>query len=403
MTRTKNQYNAIITNIVLKGDYMNKILKYIFACVLSISIIYTGLKAVAEVQNAEDNKIHFAVATADAWTPTFQLCWNELINLVGTSKIEYVDGNPKLADELNKKYFELEDLNPDSYYISVTKMTQKHKKEIEKAIWEKFEEKSDILDQFTFDNVSDNKTNKWFIYSMLLKNFKFFTPYEILDADKFSNSGSYKYFGFTKKHSNSEAKDVLENSYSDHLFYVNDDDFALKLKNKDKNEEMILYLTDSDESFDAIYNEILEKSKNKNEYLKLRAKEASDKYGAFVRIKFTNYYKIPFMHIDETLNYDKELADKDIKDKTYNATGYTWNIFKTLQTIKFDMDNEGAKLKSEAAIAVMKATAMRPETVINIDNNYFFDRPFVIFLKETGKDKPYFAARVKDGKYLVKE
>ena len=383
---------------------MNK-LKYIFISILIVLTVVLTIKTAICEEKQSENKIHFAVETSDAWTPTCQLCWNELINLVGTPTIQYVDKNPKLADELNKQVFTKDDLNENSYYISVTKMTQKHKKEIEKAIWEKFQEKSDILDQFTFDNVPDNKTNKWFIYSMLLKNFKFFTPYKIQDTDYFNKAeeAKYKYFGFTKKHNDKDAKEILEHQYTEHLFYVNDDDFALKLFNKDKDEEMILYLTNSKESFENIYDELLQKSQKKLDYIRLRSKEASEKYGSYARIRYNNYYKIPFIHIDKTLNYDKELADKDIKDKTYYSTGYTWNILKTLQTIKFDMDNEGAKLKSEAAPAVMKATAMNPEMIVNIDNNYFFDRPFVIFLKESGKDKPYFAARIKDGKYLVKE
>ena len=214
----------------------------------------------------------------------------------------------------------------------------------------------------------------------------------------------YKYFGFTKKDTDKQAKETLENGYMENLFYVNDDEFALKIYNKDKTEQMILYLTDSQESFETIYNEILEKNKYKNEYIRTRAKEAAEKYGSFARFKFHNYYKIPFMHIDKQYNYDKKLANKPIKDKSYNATGNTWTILKTQQTIKFDMNNEGAKLKSEAAIAVMKNTAVHEsDMIINIDNNYFFDRPFVIFLKETGKTKPYFAARVKNGKFLVKE
>ena len=385
---------------------MLKIVKYIVITALVLIAIIGDIKTAIGQDNVQENKVKFAVETNDVWTPTFQLCWNELINLIGTPKIQYVDKTPNLADELNKTPFYKEDLDESSYYISVSKMTQKHKKEIEKAIWEKFQEKSDILDKFTFENVSDNKTNKWFIYSMLLKNFRFYTPYKELDSDYFNsdNKTKYKYFGFTKTHMDNEAKEALEQGYTDSLFYINDEDFALKLTDKDKNEEMILYITSSDASLETIYNEVLDKSKYKNEYIKARAKEASQKYGNYTRIRFNNYYKIPFLHIDEQFNFDKELADKDIKDKTYNATGYTWRILKTLQTVKFDMNNEGAKLKSEAAIAIMENAAFHePETIIDIDNNYYFDRPFVIFLKETGKDKPYFAAKIKDGKYLVKE
>ncbi len=373
---------------------------------LVIFAIIGDVKTAIGQDDVEDNKVKFAVETSNVWTPTFQLCWNELINLIGTPKIQYVDGNPKLADKLNKQVFKKDDISDSSYYISVTKMTQKHKKEIEKGIWEKFHEKSDILGQFNFENVSENKTNKWFIYSMLLKNFQFHSPYNILNDDYFNNDKTkkYKYFGFTKNNTDNKIKETLENGYMENLFYVNDDDFAVKLYNKDKTDIMILYLTDSDASLERIYNEITEKSRNKNEYIRERAKEAAEKYGRYAKLKFHNYYKIPFMHIDEQFNYDKKLANKPIKDKTYNATGNTWTITKTLQTIKFDMDNKGAKLKSEAAIVVMKNTSVQaPDMIINIDNNYFFDRPFVIFLKETGRQKPYFAARVKDGKYLVKE
>ncbi len=382
-----------------------KLLKYIVVTALVIIAIIGDIKtALGSDKSVDANKIKFAVETSDVWTPTFQLCWNELINLVGTDKIYYVKSNPKLADELNLQPFNKQDLNDKSYYISVSKMTKKHKNEIKKAIWKKFKEKSDILDEFKFENVSDKKTNKWFIYSMLLKNFEFYTPFKILESDYFNNSveNKYKYFGFTKNITDKTAKEKLEHEYMENLFYINDDDFALMIADKNKQEEMILYLTDSDKSFDDLYNEMLDKINNKNEYIKERAKKISDKYGKYATVKYDNYYKIPFIHIDEKINYDKELAHKDIKDKTYNTTGYTWEILKTLQTIKFDMNNEGAKLKSEAAVAVMMKTALLPSPEIHIDNNFYFDRPFVLFLKEVGKDKPYFAAKIKDGKYLIK-
>ncbi|MBQ9246209.1 hypothetical protein IJ182_08085 [bacterium] len=378
-----------------------KSLKYV---ILSLVLV---LFFAFNTQNAlsVNQKILFATETADAWAPTFQLCWNELIKIVGTSKVEFVNGNPELANELNKQKFNKTDISEDSYYISVTKMTLNHKKEIEKAILNKFKEKSDILNSFKFENIPDEKTNKWFIYSILLKNFKFVTPYNILDSDYFNKNTNtkYKYFGFVPGQIDKKAKDIIENGYTESLFYVNDDDFALKLIDKNKKDEMIIYLSNSKESLENVYNEILEKSNKRNDFIEKRKNDIKNTYGKNVRIKYNYFYKIPFMHINEKFNFDKELAGKPIKDKTYNQTGYTWTILKTLQTIKFDMDNEGAKLKSEAAIAVMKNTAVaRPEMIINLNDYYYFDRPFFIYLKESGKDKPYFAAKVKDGKYLVK-
>lgn len=351
---------------------------------------------------ASDEK-GFASETADVWTPAFQLCWNEFIKLTGRNKIEYINGNPALADELNKQKFNKNDLNEKDYYISVTKQTLKHKKEIEKAIKEKFNETSDILHKFQFENVKDEQTNKWFIYSMLLKKFPFIAKYDVLKPEGFNKDDKvkYKYFGFDYK--NIEGKENRNKLYQNmkELFYADDNDFAYKLIDKTGTEEMLWYLTDSDKSFDDIYTEMQAKSEKREEYKQKRIEAEKAKYDEPVTVYFSNNYKFPYLHINEEFNFDEELSGRKIKDKNYETSGTYWIIAKTIQTIKFDLDNEGAKLKSEAAISFGDGARMAPVRAV-IFNNYNFDRPFVIFLKETGKDKPYFAARIKDGKYLVK-
>lgn len=353
---------------------------------------------------AEVKKVNFAVSKDNAWTPTFQLCWNEFIKLTGRDKIEFVGGNTEFVDELNQQNFKTSDLSSDSYYTAVGKQTLKFKKKIQKDIKIKFNEKSDILNAFEFPNVRDGRTDQWFLYSILIKDFKFTAPFDNLDSDLFNKTAgtSYKYFGFDGVKKENKNIKALKNDIQE-LFYASDDDFALKITDKLKKDEMILYLTNSEESFDDIYNEILCKEQNKNEYTEKRLKEFKEQYKSSANraIDFRNLYKIPYLNINETIKYDNELADKPIKDKNYESNGKTWVIDKTLQTIKFAMDNKGAKLKSEAAMSVAK-TSLDPEAKIILDNYYYFDRPFVIFLKEKGKDKPYFAARINDGKYLVK-
>lgn len=63
-----------------------------------------------------------------------------------------------------------------------------------------------------------------------------------------------------------------------------------------------------------------------------------------------------------------------------------------METVKFEMDNAGVKLKSEAAMTFMKMSYMPPEH----SRYFFFDDTFVVFLKEKEKTKPYFALRVHD-------
>ena len=67
---------------------------------------------------------------------------------------------------------------------------------------------------------------------------------------------------------------------------------------------------------------------------------------------------------------------------------------KALQTVDFDMNEQGVKLKSEAALDVSLMSFMPPKA--EKGRKMFFDDTFVIFLKETDISKPYFAARISD-------
>ena len=71
----------------------------------------------------------------------------------------------------------------------------------------------------------------------------------------------------------------------------------------------------------------------------------------------------------------------------------TYEIDKALQTIEFELDEEGGKIESEAAMSI-KTTAMLPEKVK--ERKLYLDDEFTIFLKETDKDIPYFAAMIND-------
>ena len=88
---------------------MKKLL--VMLLMLTIGIAATGCKG-EDIKNIQTEPL-VQTASQDAWTSTFQLCWNEFIKLVGTEKIEYVEGNPPLADELNKQLFTKDDLSED--------------------------------------------------------------------------------------------------------------------------------------------------------------------------------------------------------------------------------------------------------------------------------------------------
>lgn len=303
-----------------------------------------------------------ANAPEDMWVGTFQLVWNELSDKIVKGPVEFVGGNPPIADELNKKEFTKDMLSKNSYYLVCDKKSPSLKRKIERNIWLKFREKSDILDKFDWSKTKDS----YFIYTMLVKNFEFLTPFtKLADAPFNGSSDKYKFFG-VKSSSPQNQKDNIKV-----LFHNSPDDYAVSLKTKN-NEDVILYRTDSENTFKNIYQDVQNKTDSSQ------------------RFEDIDTLKIPFIKIDKEYSYD-ELTGREIKntDRLY--------IAKALQTVKFNMDNKGGKLKSEAAMDIMKMSMP-----IKPARSFDFDKKFYLFMKETNKNQPYFALKVQNPDYLVK-
>ena len=106
-----------------------------------------------------------------------------------------------------------------------------------------------------------------------------------------------------------------------------------------------------------------------------------------------------FEEIDEfkapMLTYNEEREYTELQNKPFPTAMGTGTILKTIQTIKFELNEKGGKIKSEAAMDMQNTAA------IIIDKKpqprYFYvDDTFAIFLREKGKAMPYFAGRVED-------
>ncbi len=69
-------------------------------------------------------------------------------------------------------------------------------------------------------------------------------------------------------------------------------------------------------------------------------------------------------------------------------------LTKAQQLVRFQLNEKGAILKSEATIT-MKALAIMP------GHQLIFDRPFLILMKQTGSPKPYFALWVGNASLLT--
>ena len=334
------------------------------------------------VKYTSDWKVHVVSSLLDKinadtmWCWTFQIVWNEMLDNIETDVVFA----PQLqeAENLNKKTFTKEQLSEDSYYVKSALMTKEVKTEIENWIKEKFNETSDILDKLNRKNVPE--TEEWYIwkdkqtyifYTMLKKIFKFAQAFDKLDPEPFDDKyENIKYFWIKSSSSSSLYSQV------DVLYYNSEDDFAVSLTTNEW-ENVILSRWTNKDTFMNTYNAIKEKSKI------YRWERNFWKY---------DYLKVPNLSLDELREYG------EFKNKIFiAANGDECEITEALQTIQFDLDEEGWKIKSEAVIVMDRSNSIADISFEKPDYRYFyFNKPFTIFLQESNKELPYFAAQISD-------
>ena len=303
------------------------------------------------------------VNSDSTWCGTFQLVWNDMINEVVGQDILFEDNNDMVTN-LNKKDFNTSMISEEYYYKKYGFKTLSLKKEIEQGIKEKFNQTSDILDSFSWDQDDLSSNNdRYFFYAMLYREFEYNKKFSILSNDRFGNYDNVKYFGIDKKSTDEVRKQV------EVLFYNDKDNFAIKLHTKN-GDEVILYKNPDGKTFNEIYNNMITES---NDYKGNKNFEKNDEF------------KAPMIDFNVKKEYT-ELSNKIFTSKD----GKEYIIDTAIQTISFSLDEKGGKIKSEAATD-MKTTAMP-----NMNEPRYFnvDNTFALFLNEESKDKPYFAARI---------
>lgn len=323
-----------------------------------------------------------------AWCGTFQLVWNDMQDEVVKQDIVF-QKQLEIVENLNKQTFKESDISEEYYYKKFGLMTLKLKEEIETGIQEKFNEPSDILDMVDWSGVpeddsgygEDEKT--YLFYVMLFREFNFEKEFTELENDVFKGSEEeyedVKYFGIE----NDSSEELF--SQVDVLYYNSEDDFAVLL-NTEEGDEVILSKGENGNTYSDIYNSILEKE---------------EEYTGKKYFTENDTLKVPTLDLDVLREYDELVAGGNPDKMFYDSEGDLCEISKAIQTIKFSLDKSGGKIKSEALIVMKEnAVAFEPE---EIEYRYFeFDSEFNIFLRESGKDLPYFAANIDNIKLFQK-
>lgn len=332
---------------------------------VSLAILVAMIGGISTAQAQEVNSIEVlptmntqSTAQNRIWVGTFQLVWNELTDKIVKAPVKFLDFDSQMANNLNQKQFKKSNLNEKSYYVKSGIVSPALKAEIEKNIKSKFHETSDILKMFDFTY----NPEKIFVYAMLKKDFRFTNAFDKLATGNFGNSQEkVKYFGINDNSNQKLYKNVNV------LFYNDDNDFAVKLYTKGK-DEVLLYRTNDDKTFDKYYAELNDKT----------AKYSGDK----------NFVKNDTLTIPDIKLY-QETSFNELEG--HQIVGTNMQIDKTIETVDFRMNNKGVKLKSEAAI-MLRCMSLAPRD----GRDFTFNNNFVLFLIEKDQNTPYYAMKVSD-------
>lgn len=295
-----------------------------------------------------------------SWCPTFQLIWNDFKNDIVKQNIKF-DKKLDMLDNLNKEDFTKNDISDSYYYKIYGRKNLELKSKIENAIKEKFNQKSDILDQFDWSSDAldsgEDVIDRYFLYSMLYREFEFNKKFDTFN-DKFKDIKNVEYFGIIKE------SNLIRNQIKVY-YYNNENDFAIKLITKN-NDEVIVIKNPKGETFEEIYNNIKDKQTTS--------------------FNSDDNFMMPKIDFNVLREYS------ELENKKIETIDGIYTIEKAIQSIKFSLDEKGGKVKSEAGMDVkFEATASDKKI-----RNFYVDDTFALFLKESNKDKPYFALRVDD-------
>jgi len=310
------------------------------------------------------------------WCGTFQLVWNDMKNEVVKKDIVF-DPQLEVADNLNLEEFNTNMISEEYYYKKYGLKTLELKAEIEKGISDKFNETSDILEDFdwTEDGLNDPNNpdmQRYFFYVMLRRSFEFLNEFDELEKGTFGNKyNDIEYFGVDEKSDKKLGEQI------DVLYYNSENDFAVILNTK-QGDEVIFVKAPKGDDFREIYDNMIEEG---------------DNYKGNTGFFTTDEIKIPKIKLNEKKEYE-ELAGKPFA--TNDPLHPVAIIVKAIQTIQFELNAKGGEIKSEAAIDMVKATGMLEELPEPEPRYFYVDDTFAIFLREKGKDMPYFAGIITD-------
>jgi hypothetical protein len=321
----------------------------------------TQLVAHPDVTLAKDENV--------IWCGTLQLAWNKAIDLVG-EKLTF-ENPPPLVALLNREDFTAAELSADSY-VAIADFERNHvEAEIRAALEKTFH--GAAAPELIPPVPADPGPFDFVAYAYLYKNLAFTDPFS--DNEPISFGGTpVKNFGFMRDVDRLPAAVLQQVTICD---YQSRDDLVIKLKTKAVDDELILAKVPPGSTLQATINSVLKRA----------AAGDAEPAGKSDRMA------IPKLNFDLKKDFN-ELQGLILTPSPSSPIKTKLRLEKAQQLVRFQLNEKGAVLKSEAVIT-MRALAMAP------GHQLIFDQPFLILMKQSKASGPYFAMWVGNASLLV--
>jgi hypothetical protein len=306
------------------------------------------------------------------WCSTFQLAWNKVCDLIGEDV--HFEQDPPMVKILNKRQAKESDIDAMSYVARVGHIRDGILKDIKSELERKFKgaARPKLIPSGVGMRPQDIVT-----YSYLFKNLEFPVKFERLKRPVVFDKSEVSCFGIGNKSMGAHIQMFKQVSILD---YKDRDDFIIELKTKSPIDQFILVKTNSTGTLKTCVDQAIKRMSS----------------GTPSKMQYGDILKIPKMNYDIHRQYD-ELMGKKLKVVNPNIAK-DLIVLSAEQSIRFQMDEEGVKLKSESKTTFgcsKSAPEPQPQHIM------IFDKPFLVLLKNSNANTPYFAMWVSNPELLV--
>jgi len=350
--------------------------------------------------NSTDLKQTTIVATLDRPTPehrniiwcgTFQIAWDRFKNDVIGEPIQLI-GVEDLDDRLNRNEFSPENLEAESFYATAGFFKDGIIEQIQKEMARRFpSEPAPVFDK-RYETLPDVSV----AYAFLSVDAGFKYPF-YTNNRKFTfqdSNGTLTDVTSFREHaevSDPNSQNVREQVEVLHCTYAQPGDaanFSLDLCKHTNPYQIVLARMPRRQTLGAMLNEVqkyISDFKRDPDYEVLRKLRPIDSMIVpDVLYKLTHHFT--------------ELEDKRFANPKWRVSDYF--IFEAMQMVHFSLSRTGVILKSEARMGAAGSTG---PPRIEQPRHFYFDRPFLIYVKKRGPDySPFFVMWVDNAELMEK-